>query len=45
MVMFGYQMRFDLFESFPLVMTKKMHLNLILEMRWFLRGDSNVRWL
>jgi thymidylate synthase len=43
---FCRQLRFDLGASFPLLTTKKMHLkSIILELLWFLRGDSNVRWL
>ena len=43
---FGRQIRFDLAESFPLLTTKRVHFrSLALELLWFLRGDSNVRWL
>ncbi|NAW51192.1 thymidylate synthase [Elizabethkingia argentiflava] len=44
--LFGYQLRYDLSQGFPLVTTKKVHLkSIIYELLWFLRGDTNIKYL
>jgi thymidylate synthase len=44
--LFGHQMRFDLSQGFPLITTKKLHLrSIVYELLWFLRGDTNIRYL
>ena len=44
--LFGKQIRFDLSQGFPLITTKRVHTrSIILELLWFLRGDTNARWL
>ena len=46
LAVFGRQMRFDLSKGFPLLTTKKLHLrSIMIELLWFLSGDTNVRWL
>ncbi len=44
--LFGYQLRYDLSKGFPLVTTKKVHLkSIIYELLWFLKGDTNIKYL
>ncbi len=44
--LFGYQMRFDLAQGFPLLTTKRLHIkSIVYELLWFIRGETNVRWL
>src|SRR5690554_8187762 len=46
MSVFGRQLRYDLSQGFPLITTKRVHVRSIVgELLWFLRGDTNVRWL
>src|SRR5688500_11980711 len=43
---FGYQMRFDLSEGFPMLTTKKLHLkSIVYELLWFIKGDTNIKYL
>ncbi|MGB5131082.1 MAG: thymidylate synthase, partial [Steroidobacteraceae bacterium] len=46
LAVFGHQLRFDLGAGFPLVTTKRVHFkSLVVELLWFLRGETNVKWL